>query len=144
MKQFASSFTHGMRNGSDLRRHVHTSQPDRVMNRVEEFFAPIAADGGPHELDRPIPMRERRSERRIAVRLPMQVRGKDIEGLPFEESTRSENLCRGGAAFCCVASSPRSNLEIRIPLPAPAELPRMNFLLSAAWFMWMRPGRMAR
>jgi hypothetical protein len=57
-----------------------------------------------------------RSERRISVRLPLRVRGKDTRGMTFEEDTASENLCRGGAAFRTrfdVAIG--SNLEIRIP-----------------------------
>ena len=57
-----------------------------------------------------------RSERRIAVHLPMRVRGKDSRGVAFEEDTSSENLCRSGAAFMTrfdVAIG--SNLEIRIP-----------------------------
>jgi len=57
-----------------------------------------------------------RSERRISVRLPLRVRGKDARGFAFEEDTASENLCRGGAAFRTrfdVAIG--SNLEIRIP-----------------------------
>ena len=58
-----------------------------------------------------------RSERRIAVRLPMRVRGRDSRGVAFEEETSSENLCRSGAAFMThfdVAIG--SDLEIRIPL----------------------------
>ena len=58
-----------------------------------------------------------RSERRIAVRLPMRVRGRDSRGIVFEEETSSENLCRSGAAFMTrfdVAIG--SNLEIYIPL----------------------------
>ena len=58
----------------------------------------------------------KRSERRIAVRLPLQVRGRDSRGISFEEDTASENLCRSGAAFRTrfdVAIG--SNLEIRIP-----------------------------
>lgn len=44
MKQFASSFTHGIRNGSDLRRRVHLSRtPREVIEQVEDFFAPITA-----------------------------------------------------------------------------------------------------
>ncbi len=43
--------------------------------------------------------RERRMERRIAVRLPMRVRGTSQDGVRFEEITESENVCRGGAAF---------------------------------------------
>jgi PilZ domain len=57
-----------------------------------------------------------RSERRIAVRLPLKVRGKDSRGFAFEEDTASENLCRNGAAFVTrfdVAIG--SDLEIRIP-----------------------------
>ena len=61
-----------------------------------------------------------RSERRIAVKLPLRVRGKDARGFTFEEDTASENLCRGGAAFRTrfdVAIG--SNLEIRIPQQGP-------------------------
>ena len=57
-----------------------------------------------------------RSERRIAVRLPLKVRGRDAHGFAFEEETSSENLCRNGAAFVTrfdVALG--SDLEIRIP-----------------------------
>lgn len=64
---------------------------------------------------------KQRSERRIAVRLPLKVRGTDRRGFSFEEETASENLCRGGAAFrtrfdLAIGSS----LEIRIPLAAQA------------------------
>ncbi len=58
----------------------------------------------------------KRSERRIAVHLPMRVRGRDSRGIIFEEETSSENLCRGGAAFVTrfdVAIG--CDLEIRIP-----------------------------
>src|SRR6516165_9808347 len=58
-----------------------------------------------------------RSERRISVKLPLRVRGRDTRGFAFEEDTSSENLCRGGAAFRTrfdVAIG--SNLEIRIPM----------------------------
>ena len=42
MKQFATLFTHGVRNGSELRRSVHTAQSTgEVMERVESFFAPV-------------------------------------------------------------------------------------------------------
>src|SRR6201993_1976493 len=61
-----------------------------------------------------------RSERRIAVRLLLRVRGKDARGFAFEEDTSSENLCRGGAAFRTrfdVAIG--SSLEIRIPQQGP-------------------------
>jgi hypothetical protein len=59
---------------------------------------------------------KQRSERRISVRLPLKVRGRDRRGVAFEEETSSENLCRNGAAFVThfdVALG--SNLEIRIP-----------------------------
>ncbi len=58
----------------------------------------------------------RRSERRISVRLPLRVRGRDARGFAFEEETASENVCRNGAAFRTrfdVAIG--SSLEIRIP-----------------------------
>ncbi len=57
-----------------------------------------------------------RAERRISVRLPLTVRGRDARGVTFEEETSSENLCRGGAAFVTrfdVAIG--SDLEISIP-----------------------------
>ena len=46
----------------------------------------------------------------------MRVRGRVSRGVPFEEETSSENLCRNGAAFVTrfdVAIG--SDLEIRIP-----------------------------
>ena len=46
MKQFACWFTHGVRNGSDLRHQVHSSHtPAEVLDRVETFFAGVAAEG---------------------------------------------------------------------------------------------------
>ena len=60
---------------------------------------------------------KQRSERRVSVRLPMQVSGRDRRGVIFNEETASENLCRNGAAFISrfdVALG--SDLEIRIPL----------------------------
>ncbi len=57
-----------------------------------------------------------RSERRIAVRLPLKVRGRDSRGFSFEEDTSSENLCRNGAAFSTRFDlAIGSDLEIRIP-----------------------------
>jgi tRNA-dihydrouridine synthase B len=61
MKQFASLFTHGVRNGAELRRQVHTSRTTQeVLDRVDEFFArqrndaqtgpaPVAAMASPLE-----------------------------------------------------------------------------------------------
>ncbi len=46
MKQFACWFTHGVRNGGELRRQVHSSrEPAEVLDRVETFFAPVLAAG---------------------------------------------------------------------------------------------------
>jgi tRNA-dihydrouridine synthase B len=43
MKQFACWFTHGVRNGSELRHQVHSSRtPAQVLERVEEFFTGVA------------------------------------------------------------------------------------------------------
>jgi tRNA-dihydrouridine synthase B len=43
MKQFACWFTHGVRNGSELRHQVHSSRtPAEVLERVEEFFTGVA------------------------------------------------------------------------------------------------------
>jgi hypothetical protein len=57
-----------------------------------------------------------RAERRIAVRLPLTVKGRDVRGVNFEEQTSSENLCRGGAAFLTHFDlAIGSDLEICIP-----------------------------
>src|SRR5882724_7236725 len=57
-----------------------------------------------------------RAERRISVRLPMQVTGRDSRGLVFTEETSSENVCRGGAAFVTRFEVPvGADLDIRIP-----------------------------
>src|ERR1700674_3186217 len=40
MKQFTSWFTHGVRNGSELRRNVHTARTSaEILDRVDSFFA---------------------------------------------------------------------------------------------------------
>jgi nifR3 family TIM-barrel protein len=54
MKQFACWFTHGITNGSELRKIVHSARtPAEVVDNVESFFARAAADGGnaAHEPD---------------------------------------------------------------------------------------------
>jgi PilZ domain len=57
-----------------------------------------------------------RAERRISVRLPMQVTGRDSRGVVFTEETSSENLCRSGAAFVTRFAVPvGADLDIRIP-----------------------------
>ena len=51
MKQFASWFTHGVRNGAELRRSVQSAHDVReVLGRVDEFFRPpTRASGTSHE-----------------------------------------------------------------------------------------------
>jgi tRNA-dihydrouridine synthase B len=45
MKQFASWFTHGVRNGAELRRQVHSARETReVLERVDAFFWAAAAN----------------------------------------------------------------------------------------------------
>jgi hypothetical protein len=57
-----------------------------------------------------------RVERRVSVRLPMQVSGRDARGVLFTEETSSENLCRNGAAFLThFEVAVGSDLAIRIP-----------------------------
>ena len=47
MKQFACWFTHGVRNGSELRRQVHSARtPPEVLERVDAFFTDTVAAGG--------------------------------------------------------------------------------------------------
>jgi len=46
MKQFACWFTHGVRNGSELRQQVHAARtPAEVLERVDAFFADAVAAG---------------------------------------------------------------------------------------------------
>ena len=53
MKQFACWFTHGVGNGGELRKLVHTARtPAEVVESVERFFAKRTAEGSPaHEPD---------------------------------------------------------------------------------------------
>ncbi|MGD1105032.1 MAG: tRNA dihydrouridine synthase DusB [Terriglobia bacterium] len=47
MKQFASWFTHGVRNGTELRRQVQSARATgEVLERVDAFFASLAANPG--------------------------------------------------------------------------------------------------
>ena len=51
MKQFATLFTHGVRNGGELRQQVHHAQSaSEILDRVDAFFAPLAAAGTPSSL----------------------------------------------------------------------------------------------
>jgi hypothetical protein len=50
MKQFACWFTHGVGNGSELRRIVHAARtPSEVLSSVERFFEGRAAALAGHE-----------------------------------------------------------------------------------------------
>lgn len=43
MKQFACWFTHGVRNGGELRHEVHSARsPSEVLERVDSFFTRVA------------------------------------------------------------------------------------------------------
>lgn len=43
MKQFATLFTHGVRNGGELRQRVHHARTtDEILDRVDAFFSPAA------------------------------------------------------------------------------------------------------
>jgi tRNA-dihydrouridine synthase B len=47
MKQFACWFTHGVRNGSELRRNVHTARTTvEILDQVDSFFADTVTTGG--------------------------------------------------------------------------------------------------
>jgi len=47
MKQFACWFTHGVRNGSVLRRDVHSAHtPAEILDRVDSFFVDSVSTGG--------------------------------------------------------------------------------------------------
>jgi hypothetical protein len=60
---------------------------------------------------------EQRTNRRIAVRLPITVSGRDNRGVTFQEETSSENLCRGGAAFLTRFDlAIGGDVEIHIPI----------------------------
>ncbi len=44
MKQFATLFTHGVRNGGELRQQVHHSHTTaEILDRVDAFFAPAVS-----------------------------------------------------------------------------------------------------
>ncbi len=50
MKQFASWFTHGVRNGTELRRQVQSArETSEVLERVDAFFVSLAANPGRSE-----------------------------------------------------------------------------------------------
>jgi hypothetical protein len=60
---------------------------------------------------------KQRTDRRLAVRLPLTVSGRDSRGVIFQEETSSENLCRSGAAFVTRFDlSIGCDVEIHIPI----------------------------
>jgi hypothetical protein len=61
---------------------------------------------------------ERRTERRIRVRLPIRVTGTDRGGAKFDESTTSENICRGGLAFI-LSRELDLDVDVEIQIPEP-------------------------
>jgi hypothetical protein len=72
---------------------------------------------------------ERRRERRLQVRLPVEIRGTDRSGAQFDERTTSENLCRGGVAFTLSRELELgTDLEIYIPLPRPGQQGEADFV----------------
>src|SRR5512137_2639782 len=68
---------------------------------------------------------KQRSERRISVRLPLQIRGRDSRGVIFEEETSSENLCRNGAAFL-TRFDVAIGCDLEILIPTPRYTPKRN------------------
>ncbi len=71
---------------------------------------------------------ERRREKRVQVRLPVEIRGKDRSGNPFDERTTSENLCRGGVAFTLSHELDLGAvLDINIPLPRAGQQDETDF-----------------
>ena len=92
----------------------------------------------------PIPTPERRRERRVAVNLPMLVRGTDRAGESFEEHTLSVNLCRGGAAFATrYALQLGGRLEVRIPATQAAAESDTDFATQGR-IVHVAPGRNER
>jgi hypothetical protein len=87
---------------------------------------------------------ERRSERRIVVHLPIQVRGTDREGVRFEETTQSENLCRSGAAFAIQRELDLgADIDITIPLPKQSSESETDFATRGR-VVHIAPGRQPR
>jgi c-di-GMP-binding flagellar brake protein YcgR len=61
---------------------------------------------------------DRRTERRIRVRLPIEISGTDAAGARFAERTTSEDLSRGGVAFILSREIPVGvDVDVQIPLP---------------------------
>jgi hypothetical protein len=73
-------------------------------------------------------MLERRRERRVEVQLTLKIRGTDTDGISFEETTKTENVCRGGLSFATQRRiGPGADLEISIPVPPRGNEPPGEF-----------------
>jgi hypothetical protein len=71
---------------------------------------------------------ERRREKRVQVHLPVEIRGTDRNGARFDETTTSENLCRGGVAFTLSRELELgAMLDINIPLPRGSQQGESDF-----------------
>ena len=62
---------------------------------------------------------DRRTERRIRVRLSVQISGTDRGGVRFEEHTTSENICRKGLAFV-LSRELELDVDVEIQIPQPS------------------------
>ena len=83
---------------------------------------------------------ERRSERRIRVRLPMQARASDRHSVPFEEITQSENVSGSGAAFATVHElDPGTDVQITV-LPRQGRESETDFVTRGR-VVHVRPGK---
>jgi c-di-GMP-binding flagellar brake protein YcgR len=90
------------------------------------------------------PALERRRERRVPVHLPIVVRGTDRAGLPFEEHTSSENLCRGGVAFATRYPLDLGvHLELHIPVASAAAADEKEFSTQGR-IVHVKPARSAQ
>jgi PilZ domain len=88
-----------------------------------------------------VPSLERRRERRIAVHLPILVRGTDRSGEWFEDRTSCENLCRGGVAFATrYALHLGARVEINIPTVSSPGMSESEFS-SHGRVVHLKPGR---
>src|SRR5262249_53225593 len=106
----ASPGSHGAHNAGDSRPggRVFCRRRGGGEPRMSEVTEVTYVDHGP----------ARRKDRRLEVRLPVEVRGIDRTGIAFDEKTSSENVCRQGAAFTLSHDLEiGSDVEIYIPLP---------------------------
>ena len=61
---------------------------------------------------------DRRRQKRVAVNIPIRVKGADIWGNQFEEVTKSINVTSDGACFPLKHNiKPGSMLQLSLPLP---------------------------